>query len=100
MNDESFDIIAERLNEDYIYYSCPYCFSKYKQDGSPYKSAKPIFHIHGNDEKSDKNRIIHRGHHAVAGMIGKSPANVNIHITDNTLKLIAKVPTGRPRRPP
>ena len=89
--DESFDIIAERVTEDYIIYSCPYCFSKYKKDGTPYKSAKSVYHMLGNEEQSDKNRIIHRGHHAVKQMEGKSPANVVIHITDNTLKLIEKV---------
>ena len=92
---ESFDVIAERVCEDYIIYRCPHCYSKYKKDGTPYKSAKQVYHMHGNEEKSDENRIIHRGHHAVSEMEGKSPPNVVIHITDNTLKLIPKVPKPR-----
>lgn len=86
-----FDVVAERLTNEHIIYQCPYCWTKYKKDGTPYKTAKRMYHMHGNATHSGENRIEERAHHVCDHEQGKAPQNVRIHITDQTLKLIPPV---------
>ena len=39
---------ASEINNRLIKFKCPFCWSRYKKDGNPYKKAKRIIHIHGN----------------------------------------------------
>jgi|TARA_R100000084_G_scaffold99643_1_gene54135 hypothetical protein len=37
-----------RGGDKIAYFTCPFCVSKYKKNGNPYKYAKPVVHVHGS----------------------------------------------------
>ena len=75
------DVEAKTINDKTFTFECPFCWSKYKKNGDPYKTAKRVTHIHGsNGDKS--NRVEHRFGHCVY-----KRTDFNIHITDNTQRL-------------
>ncbi len=57
------EIVASKINKTHIFIKCPYCFSKYKKNGEPYKSSKNIIHLHGSCGDLS-NRVEHRSHHS------------------------------------
>ena len=81
------NVVAERITPTHIYYACPDCKTKYKQNGEPYKNAKPVYHIHGNETHGHNNRTTERSHHKVQGCKEDTYDNVIIVINNNTLKL-------------
>ena len=76
------DIIAQSIDKIHIKFECPFCYNKYKKDGTPYKRAKRLIHKHGSGGNL-KNRVEHRGAHCDYERNNKS---FNIHITDKTIR--------------
>ena len=74
-------VVAKSVDKFYIRYECPFCYTKYKKNGEPYKTAKHEIHKHGADGKLE-NRIEHRISHCA-----KNSHNVDIIINDDTLRL-------------
>ena len=87
------EVVADRVDETYIYYECPCCWTI--QGGrvvkSPirgygfYKSARPTIHKHGSGG-SWKNRIEYRGSHCF-----HDNRQVKIIINDTTRKPVIPV---------
>ena len=76
-------IEAVRITPIHIYYDCPHCWTKYKKNGEPYKTAKRIRHCHGNETHSDVNRTTTRTPHCR----GRTNfQDFTIEITDNTIR--------------
>jgi hypothetical protein len=55
---------AQSIDKIQISFECPYCWSKYKQNGEPTKRAKKIKHVHGSNENLN-NRTEHRLAHCI-----------------------------------
>ena len=61
-----------------LHFTCPFCVSSYKKDGSPTQRSKNVKHFHGTGrslEKQITHRIRHCGNHgrdlyAKSGLIG------------------------------
>ena len=47
--------IALKITPDQVFYECNVCYERYKKNGLPYKKAKKVIHIHGNEEHSNTN---------------------------------------------
>mgnify|MGYP003628070545 FL=1 len=73
---------AKKIDSKNIYFTCPYCWSKYKKDGTPTARSKRVIHKHGNNSDLS-NRIEHRSPHCINRT---KSGDFEIHITDNTLK--------------
>lgn len=80
------EIYVERLTPNHIIYRCPDCKSRYKKNGDPYKTAKAVYHAHGNDTGGSENRVVSRTHHAVEGC-KNTFTETKLIVNDNTLKL-------------
>jgi hypothetical protein len=72
---------AKKIDSKHIYFTCPYCRTKYKKDGTPTLRSKPVVHKHGNFNPDFSNRIEHRTGHCIY-----NKSDFDIHITDNTFK--------------
>ena len=75
-------VIADYIDDKVIRFKCPLCWTKYKKNGQPYKSAKNRIHTHGSCGELH-NRTEHRVHHGF-NPLGKSYEDVEILITDET----------------
>lgn len=53
---------AQFINKYQFGFKCPFCFTKYKKNGDPYKNAKHIIHKHGSNGNLN-NRVEHRFSH-------------------------------------
>tara|TARA_Y100001937_G_scaffold13635_1_gene18026 strand:- start:505 stop:759 length:255 start_codon:yes stop_codon:yes gene_type:complete len=78
-----FKVEADVVTPTQITFECPYCWSKYKKNGDPYKTAKRVRHIHGNDTHSNENRTTTRTPHCLR--IGEFNEFL-IEITENTIR--------------
>ena len=80
----TFEVEAETISAKTFRFKCPFCYSKYKKNGEPYKTAKKIYHTHGSSGDLS-NRIEHRAAHCYRkeGYM----TDFNIHITDNTKRI-------------
>ena len=85
MENAQVEVVAQYLTPEHVCYECPVCRTKYKKNGEPYKSAKPVIHKHGNEDGTSLNRVIYRSHHAVRDDL-KTFKDVCIKVTDQTLK--------------
>lgn len=77
----TIDVEAKTINDKTVTFECLFCWSKYKKNGQPYKTAKRVIHKHGSNSNLN-NRIINRTGHCL-----NTFRNFNIHITDNTERL-------------
>jgi hypothetical protein len=48
--------IVGEANDVHLTFSCPFCYEKYKKNGDPYRNAKKLVHLHGNDYINYKTR--------------------------------------------
>ena len=80
----TFDVYAETISNKTFRFKCPFCYSKYKKDGTPYKRSKRIYHTHGSSGDLS-NRIEHRIAHCYGNK--EYISDFNIHITDNTKRI-------------
>jgi hypothetical protein len=80
----TFDVEAETISNKTFRFECPFCWSKYKKNGEPYKTAKRIYHTHGSSGDLS-NRIEHRLAHCYGNK--KYRCDFNIHITDKTIRI-------------
>ncbi len=78
---EDINVVADYVDKTVIGFTCPYCRSRYKRNGDPYKKSKPLIHRHGSGNNFN-NRIEHRVGHCIKGH-----RNFFIHITDDTKKV-------------
>ena len=86
MNDQNGYVYVEAsiINKHSIKIVCPFCFSRYKKDGTPYIRAKRIIHHHGNSDGDLSNRFEWRHPHCYGP--NNKPNGFKIHINDNTIK--------------
>jgi hypothetical protein len=82
MSDSSYIVvIAEYINQYQFSFQCPFCYSRHRRDGKPYKNAKRVYHYHGsNGDLSD--RIEYRNPHCL-----RCPPELSqfvIHINEHT----------------
>lgn len=80
----TFSVEADVITPEHISFECPFCWSKYKKNGEPYKTAKRLRHIHGNELRTSENRVITRSPHCIR------PNELNgqfiINITEKTVR--------------
>ncbi len=74
-------VIADRIDVDAVVFKCPFCWSKFKKDGKPYKNAKRVEHFHGS-ERSTIRRETKRVPHCLAA--AKNNREFLIAITEAT----------------
>jgi hypothetical protein len=82
---EYIDVEANYITKSQFSYTCPFCYTKYKKDGNPYKNAKNKFHYHGSGGELH-NRVEHRVPHCDTGRFPKQASEFRIHITDGTVR--------------
>ena len=75
-------VYAQSINKIQFSFECPYCWSNYKKNGEPYKTAKRIKHVHGSNDNLN-NRTEHRIAHC---MKERYDGCFNIIIDDNTIR--------------
>lgn len=80
---KNFIVEAKVITPTHLYFDCPLCWSRYKKNGEPYKTAKRVTHTHGNDTQSKENRITTRSPHCT---INRDFNEFTINITDNTIR--------------
>jgi len=73
-------VVADFVGKYEFFFTCPYCWSRYKSDGTPFKNAKRIVHTHGSNGEMH-NRIEARISHCVKPT---ACSGFKIHITDKT----------------
>jgi transposase-like protein len=80
----TFDVYASTISNKHIKFKCPFCYSKYKKNGEPYKRSKRIFHTHGSN-----NDLTNRTEHRLAHCYGNKEyaTDFNIHIDNNTTRV-------------
>lgn len=75
-------VYAMSIDKDEIKFECPYCWTKYKKNGEPYKTATRKIHIHGSGE-----RLHNRSEHRIAHCMSKIySGGFKIIIDDNTIR--------------
>ena len=82
---EYIEVEANYITKNQFSYTCPFCYTKYKKDGNPYKNANNKFHYHGSGGELH-NRIEHRVPHCDTGRFPKQASEFKIHITDGTIR--------------
>ena len=81
---KNFSVEANVITPKQIYFECPFCWSKYKKNGEPYKKAKRLRHIHGNECHSSENRVTTRTPHCIHR--NELDGEFIINITENTVR--------------
>ena len=79
---------AKSIDKRYITFECPFCWTKYKKNGEPYKTAKRETHYHGSGNEFH-NRTEHRSRHCSSGDHNKKTSydgGFYIVIDDNTIR--------------
>jgi hypothetical protein len=72
------EVHAHTITKKYFYYTCPFCWTRYKKNGEPSLRGKPGTHFHGSGGGLS-NRRTHRVNHCT-----KSNRGVFITIDDLT----------------
>ena len=80
----TFDVYAETISNKQFKFKCPFCWTKYKKNGKPYKKAKRKYHFHGSDGDLS-NRVEHRSAHCYGN--DEYSTDFNIYITDDTIRI-------------
>ena len=75
-------VYAKSIDKIHIRFECPFCWTKYKKNGEPYKNAKRLIHRHGSCNTFEI-REEHRGGHCMPERYG---GNFIIIIDDNTIR--------------
>lgn len=83
IQDETVYVVADTINNTEISFTCPFCYSKHKKDGTPYKNAKRLVHYHSSGFNTD-NRIEVREPHCYDNINQKEFV---IYITDMTRRI-------------
>jgi hypothetical protein len=82
----SYEVVASRVQGRHIYFNCPFCWSKYNQNGQPSARAKPAEHEHGIDAGDVR---IGFNMHRIAHCSGRFPSDKYngflIQITSDTV---------------
>ena len=86
INNDTLHIVADIVSVQQVKYTCPFCWSKYKKDGNPYKNATRICHCHGSDF-SVENKTHHVGAHCDTRGSSRKCDNIRIYVTDKTRRL-------------
>jgi hypothetical protein len=81
---KTISVEASEITPTLIKFICPQCWSKYKKNGDPYKRAKRVMHIHGNETQSKNNRTTDRGPHCIVN--NNDIDSFDIHITEKTIR--------------
>lgn len=74
----NIEVHAHTITKEHFYYTCPFCWTKYKKNGEPSERGKQGTHFHGTGEDLS-NRRTHRSTHCT-----KSDGGVFITIDDLT----------------
>ena len=75
-------VYAKSIDNEYITFECPFCLSKYKKNGEPYKTSIKVHHYHGSCNEFH-NRTEHRIAHCDKA---RYDGGFNIVIDDNTVR--------------
>lgn len=79
-------IVAEIVSVQQVKYTCPFCWSKYKKDGTPYKNATQLSHCHGS-EFNVNNKVHPRSAHCDTRGSTIKCDEVKIYVTDKTRRM-------------
>lgn len=74
-------IVADYVSRKELNFTCPFCWSRYKKDGTPTKTAKKITHYHGSF--TTDNRSYRKFPHCDPKRNDKP---FEIYVTNNTTK--------------
>tara|TARA_R110001606_G_scaffold262997_1_gene411629 strand:+ start:1455 stop:1691 length:237 start_codon:yes stop_codon:yes gene_type:complete len=74
-------VYAKYISKEYLIFTCPLCYTKYKKNGEPTKLSKKKNHYHGSCGKTH-NRTEHRIGHCIGRNI-----DFNIIVNDDTLRI-------------
>jgi hypothetical protein len=75
---QNIEVHAHTITNKCFYYTCPFCWTRYKQNGEPSVKAKRGTHFHGSGGNLSNQRT-HRSTHCT-----KSTGGVFITIDDST----------------
>ena len=53
-------VVAKYVNKSQVTFECPFCYTRYKKNGDPAKSAKNATHVHTNSKGTTENQIFTR----------------------------------------
>lgn len=77
----TFEVEAKTISNKTFTFECPFCWSRYKKNGQPYKTAKRVIHTHGSSGDLSNRREHRQGHCHL------KDTDFHIHITDNTKRI-------------
>ena len=75
-------VIALAVDEVHVIFPCPVCRTRYKKDGSPYASSKPVIHRHGTggDISDGRYLVSHHYNHKYSSWL----KDIHIFVTSDT----------------
>jgi hypothetical protein len=59
---EKIEVTAKFVNNYQFGFECPFCFTKYKMNGDPYKNAKRVIHVHGSEGILENRKTVREAH--------------------------------------
>jgi len=68
---------ASAVDMQHLYFNCPFCKTRYKNNGQPTARSKNVLHLHGSDSLSPRRE--HRVGHCI-----RNKGSFFIYITPNT----------------
>ena len=83
--DQHYYVHASAIDSKYVEFECPFCWTKYKKNGEPWKNAKRVFHVHGSGGDLS-NRITHKVPHCDRDRFPKDLCGFAIAIDDSTIR--------------
>ena len=81
MTQEICTVHCETIDNIHLTFTCPFCWSSYKKDGTPKKTAKPVIHRHGSN-----GNFTNRTEHRIPHCTKDKSHTFNIVIDDQTIR--------------
>lgn len=81
-------IVADTVSLQEVTYTCPFCWRRYKRDGTPHKNAERVVHIHASTLNIG-NKVHPRVVHCDSQGFNKTRTyhEVRIYVTDKTIRI-------------
>ena len=81
MPEQIINVHCESIDKIHICFTCPICWSSYKRDGTPKKTAKRITHRHGSN-----GDFSNRSEQRIPHCLGDKSHTFNIIIDNQTIR--------------
>ena len=81
MPENFYNVHCDTIDKEQLYFTCPNCWSLYKKDGTPKKTARRLIHKHGSN-----GDLTNRNEQRIPHCLGKTDFTFNIIIDDQTIR--------------